>query len=121
MPNHTRRNKPRRSQNRAKTPGRSRPGHSVKALLEQARSPLFGQISAPKGSQDAWQAWLATRLPEPVAGRISGVVEQAGVLTVFTESAVWSARLRLALGEIDADVRARNPGIARVAVKVMPR
>ncbi|MGQ0835907.1 MAG: DciA family protein [Gammaproteobacteria bacterium] len=100
---------------------RSRLGDSVKGLLGRARNPVLSQISAQKGSQDAWRAWLATRLPEDLAGRVSGVVEREGVLTVFTESAAWSARLRFALAEADADVRARSPGLSRVVVKVMPR
>jgi hypothetical protein len=121
MPNQHRRHKPRRSQNRRKTSVRSRPGDSVKALLATTRHPVLARISAQKGSEEAWQAWLADRLPAPLADRISHVVERDGALTVFTESAVWSARLRFAMGELEGDVRAESPGITRVIVKILPR
>jgi hypothetical protein len=53
--------------------------------------------------------------------RISGLVERDGTLTVFTESAAWSARLRFALADVERDVKAKSPGLRGVIVKILPR
>jgi hypothetical protein len=121
MPNKHPRDKPRRSQKRRKIVSGSRLPDSVKALLGAARGPVLERISAQKGSQAAWDAWLSAHLPEPLRARISGVLEREGALIVFTESAAWSARLRFALAEVEPDVRAERPDVKRVVVKVMPR
>jgi hypothetical protein len=53
--------------------------------------------------------------------RLSGVVEREGTLVLFAESAAWSARLRYAMQEIDATVRAAHPTVAQIKVRVLPR
>jgi hypothetical protein len=121
MPNKPPRNKARTSHFRQKTRGRSRLGDSVKGLLAGTRSTVFTRISAQKSAADAWRAWLEARLPAELSSRISGVVEREGALTVFTESAAWSARLRFALAEIEKDLREKNPGLTGVIVRVLPR
>jgi hypothetical protein len=121
MPNKPPRNKARTSHFRQKTRGRSRAGSSVKGLLAGGRSPVFTRISAQKSAADAWRTWLETRLPTELSSRISGIVERDGGLTVFTESAAWSARLRFALAEIEKDVREKNPDLTGVLVRVLPR
>jgi hypothetical protein len=121
MPNKPPRNKARTSHFRQKKRGRSRVGHSVKGLLAGSRSTVFARISAQKSAADAWRTWLEARLPGELASRISGVVEREGALTVFTESAAWSARLRFALAEIETDVRAKSPDLTAVIVRVLPR
>ncbi|HVY79772.1 MAG TPA: hypothetical protein VG994_02225 [Steroidobacteraceae bacterium] len=40
---------------------------------------------------------------------------------IFAESAAWSARLRYAIAELDADIRRANPAIRSVSVRVLPR
>jgi hypothetical protein len=121
MPNNPPRNKARTSHFRRKKRGGSRPGHSVKGLLDESRSAVLQRISAQKTAADAWLGWLAERLPKDLSSRISGVVERDRGLTVFTESAAWSARLRFALAEIDKDVREKSPGLTGVTVRVLPR
>lgn len=70
--------------------------------------------------QAFWRSWLEARLGAELAGRITGVLERDGRLTVFAESAAWSARLRYALEELDRAVREADPNIKQVAVRVMP-
>jgi hypothetical protein len=121
MPNKPPRNKARTSHFRQKTRGRSRVGHSVKGLLAGTGSAVFARISVQKTAADAWRTWLEERLPGELSGRISGVVERDGALTVFTESAAWSARLRFALAELSPEVEAKDSRVTRVVVKVLPR
>jgi hypothetical protein len=120
MPNNPTRHKLRRSQKRPKNAVPSKVGHSVKALLQGARSSTIARISAQKRSQEAWRAWLDAHLPEAVRGTVRGVVEQDGQLAVFTESAAWSARLRFALGELEEQIHKERPEISKVVVKVRP-
>ena len=40
---------------------------------------------------------------------------------VFADSPAWSARLRYALQELDREIRATQPDIKEVTVRVMPR
>jgi len=39
---------------------------------------------------------------------------------IFAESAVWSARLRYAAHELEAQIRAAQPGITQITVRVLP-
>ena len=52
---------------------------------------------------------------------VTGVVERDGTLTIFAESAAWSARLRFAIADLEPQIRERNTHIEKLAVKVMPR
>jgi hypothetical protein len=52
---------------------------------------------------------------------VTGVVEREQTLTVFAESAAWSARLRFAIADLETQIRERNPHIEKLVVKVMPR
>ena len=93
---------------------------SVKALLARV-SPALTRVTDQAGRQAAWRAWLAAHLPEDLATRVSGIVEREGTLVLFAESAAWSARLRYAMQEIEAPLRAAHPGIGEVKVRVLPR
>lgn len=99
----------------------SRKGDSVKALLERRKMPLLRRVSEQASAQIQWREWLEKRLPEALVPHLSGVVEQGEKLTVFTESAVWSARLRYALAEIETLIKKEQPQIAQIAVRVMPK
>jgi hypothetical protein len=121
MPNKPPRNKARTSHFRQKNRGRSRLGSSVKGLIAGSPNVVFARISAQKSAADAWRSWLEPRLSAELSSRISGVVERDGMLTVFTESAAWSARLRFALAELEKDIRAKNAAVTGVTVRVMPR
>jgi len=94
--------------------------HSVKALLER-RNPVFSESFAHQARQDAWQQRLAQILPNGLAARINQVLARGDELVVYAESAVWAARLRFALAEADAAVRADHPEIATISVRVLPR
>ena len=99
----------------------SRKGASVKALLERIPGVAFTRIADQSAAQSRWREWLEKRLPAALAARISGVVERDEILTIFTESAAWSARARYAMAELEPLLREEFPGLREVTVKVMPR
>ena len=94
--------------------------HSVKALLEQ-RTPIFTESSAQQASQDAWRARLEKILPDSMAAHVSGILERQGGLIVYAESAAWGTRLRYAIAECEAALRAGRPELGAITVRVMPR
>jgi len=49
------------------------------------------------------------------------VIERAGDLVIFSDSSSWSARLRYAIAELDAELKAERPAIAHIIVRVLPR
>jgi len=93
---------------------------SVKAVLARL-SPTLTRVTDQAARQAAWRQWLAAHLPEDLVARLSGVVERDGTLVLFAESAAWSARLRYAMQDIEAPLRAAHPEIGAVKVRVMPR
>ena len=93
---------------------------SVKALLARV-SPALTRVTDQAARQGAWRSWLAAHLPEDLATRVSGIVEREGTLVLFAESAAWSARLRYAIQEIEAPLRAAHPDITGIKVRVLPR
>ena len=99
----------------------SRKGASVKALLERIPGVAFTRIADQSAAQIRWREWLEKRLPAALAARISGVVERDAILTIFTESAAWSARARYAMAELEPLIRKERPQLRAIAVKVMPR
>jgi Dna[CI] antecedent, DciA len=114
---------------RGKPPMRSRAGlksktahpvHSVKDLLGRAGFTL-ARVSDQASRQQFWDQWLKSRLGVELHARISGISEQEGKLTVFAESAAWSARLRFAVAEIDTQIRAAATQVTQVSVRVLPR
>ncbi len=107
----------RRSRSSAAVHGGAR---SIGDLLNR-NGPVLSRIGDQSARQAFWRGWLQARLPAALAARITGVVARDGALTVFAESAAWSARLRYALEELDAAVREADPDIRRLVVKVMPR
>ena len=78
-------------------------------------------VAAQRQAQLGWREWLKNKLPENIEAHVTGVVEREGTLTVFAESAAWSARLRFAIVELEAQIRERNAQIGKLIVKVMPR
>jgi hypothetical protein len=100
--------------------GNSRKGASVKALLERLPTPAITRISDQSAAQEKWKAWLRSRLPEGLFSSISGVVEKDATLTIFTESAAWSARARYAMAELDCDIKKESNQIAQIVIRVMP-
>jgi hypothetical protein len=78
-------------------------------------------ITQQAARQNFWSEWLSTHLPAEISPRISGVTEREGTLVIFAENAAWSARLRYAVLELEPDMRATNPGLNRIQVRVLPR
>lgn len=93
---------------------------SVANLLQRSGLTL-DRIREQAKSQHDWHRWLQDHLPADLAARITGVVEAQGKLTVFAESSAWSTRLRFALAEIAAEVKAAGSESAKVEVRVLPR
>ncbi|HEV8018459.1 MAG TPA: DciA family protein [Steroidobacteraceae bacterium] len=71
--------------------------------------------------QRFWRGWLTERLPAEIGAKISGVAEREGTLVIFAESAVWSARLRFALRELESQIYAADSRVHAVVVRVLPR
>jgi hypothetical protein len=111
---------------RIKLPMRSRTspaphtGDSVKELLARA-APALRRVTEQAVRQTFWRDWLAAHLPAALYEHVSGVAERDGTLVIFASSAAFSARLRFALLELDAELRAAAPELAAVKVRVLPR
>jgi hypothetical protein len=71
--------------------------------------------------QNFWNEWLSRHLPAEIRTKISGVAAQDGTLTIFAETAAWSARLRFLILELEPEIRAADPALATVRVRVLPR
>ena len=94
---------------------------SVKALLGRISRNVVTPVAEQRQAQQDWREWLKNKLPAHIETRITGVVERDGTLTVFAETAAWSARLRLEISELEEQIRKRNAAIGKLVVKVMPR
>jgi hypothetical protein len=93
---------------------------SVKDVLARL-TPTLTRVSNQASRQEHWKTWLAAHLPPDLTTRLSGVVEREGTLVIFAESAVWSARLRYAILELEAQIKAGQPGIQQISVRVLPK
>ena len=105
---------------RSRTRPVSPPADSVKDLLGRFL-PSLKRVTDQAARAGFWEQWLAQHLPPDMRSRVSGVTEQDGRLTVFAASAVWSARLRYAVAELEPAIRSARPGVTDVAVRVLPR
>jgi hypothetical protein len=114
---------------RGKPPMRTRAGikftaapaaHSVKDLLAR-HGPQLQRLTDQAALQQRWREWLMEVLPAELGARVSGVIERAGTLVVFAESAAWSTRLRYALLELEGPLRAAHPQVESIEVRVLPR
>ena len=94
--------------------------HSVKELLARG-TPTMTRVTEQAARQDFWGAWLCRHLPAQLAAQISAVVERDHTLVIFASSAAWSARLRYAVTEVEAQMRAAAPKLAAISVRVRPR
>jgi hypothetical protein len=121
MPNKRKRNKRGGSAFQATRRSKSfRQPDSVKDVLARL-TPTLTRVSDQAGRQSFWRKWLAERLPAELLPRLSGVVEREGALVIFAESAAWCARLRFAVQEIEAQIRASQPDIQQISVRVLPK
>jgi hypothetical protein len=121
MPNKLNRNK--RSRTRFPATDRSkalRKPDSVKDVLAKL-SPTLTRVSDQSSRQHFWRGWLSERLADGLSQRLSGVVEREGTLVIFAESAAWSARLRFAVQDLETQIRAAQPDIQLITVRVLPK
>jgi predicted nucleic acid-binding Zn ribbon protein len=112
-----------RRESRIRRVAGSRPSNStdsVKDLLAKL-TPTLTRVTDQAARQTFWRRWLGAHLPAEMAEKLTGVVEREGVLVIFAESSAWSARLRYAVQEIEAQIRASSPGVTEVSVRVLPR
>jgi hypothetical protein len=121
MPNKTKRHKRGGAQRGSRSARIVRKGDSVKALLGVRGGLMLGRVSKQAARQKEWRQWLEDKLPAEAVERLSGVVERGDTLVVFTESAVWSARVRYAVAEIEPLIKEECREIQRVEVRVMPK
>jgi predicted nucleic acid-binding Zn ribbon protein len=94
---------------------------SVKDLLGRISQNRASPVAERRQAQVDWREWLKNRLPEGLESRVTAIVERDQTLTVFAESAAWSARLRFAIAELEGEIHERNADIGKLLVKVMPR
>jgi hypothetical protein len=100
-------------------PRYSRPD-SVKDLLAH-KLPGLKRVTDQAVRQSFWNGWLCGHIPAAMRTKISGVAERDGTLVIFAESAAWSARLRYAVHELEGEIRAANPKLTEIEVRVLPR
>ena len=120
MPKIMSRNKRGKGPMRSRTGPNSAAAHSVKELLAR-RGPALRRVTAQASRQNFWNCWLSTHLPPEIRPRVSGVTERDGTLVVFAETAAWSARLRYAILELEREIRAADPALTDIEVRVLPR
>ena len=117
----TRRNKRNESRFRnTKEPRLSNATDSVKELLSKL-TPGLRRVSEQTQRRDFWRDWIDAHFPAEITGKITGIVERDGVLVLFAESAVWSARLRFTVEELKSQILAAKTGLTEVNVRVLPR
>jgi hypothetical protein len=92
----------------------------VKDLLAKAGITSKG-IAQFADQQETWLRVLRERLEPALFGRITGTGFAAGTLTVYVESAAWSARLRYALAEELPAMRQHHAQLSTVSVRLRPR
>jgi len=116
-----RRNKPNESRFlNTKEPRLSNATGSVKEILSKL-TPALKRVSEQTHRRDFWRDWMDAHFPAEITGKITGIVERDGVLVLFAESAVWSARLRFSVQELEAQILAAKSGMTAVEVRVLPR
>ncbi len=93
---------------------------NVKDLLAKAGITSKG-IARFADQQNHWTKRLESALDPALAQRITGTGFEAGTLTVYVESAAWSARLRYALAECLPQLQATDEGLTNVSVRLRPR
>jgi hypothetical protein len=120
MPKKMSRNKRGKAPMRSRTGLTSAPAHSVKELLAR-RVPALTRVTAQAARQNFWNRWLSTHLPPEIGPKVTGVTEREGTLVIFAETAAWSARLRYAVLELEREIRAADPALTAIEVRVLPR
>jgi hypothetical protein len=121
MPKRSPRHNPEGPRLGSKSVSNSRTPVSVNSLLSRVSQSALGRVATQRQAQADWRSWLKNRLSSDIEAHITGVSENGEALTVFADSAAWSARLRFAMAEFEPDIRQQNAAIRKVIVKVLPR
>jgi len=121
MPKRSPRHNPEGSRLGSKSVSNSRTPVSVNSLLSRISQSALGKVATQRQAQQDWRSWLKNRLSSDIEAHITGVSESGEALTVFADSAAWSARLRFALADLESDIREEKAVIQKVIVKVLPR
>lgn len=109
------------SNSRTGTAPAARAPLSVNTLLSRISQSTLNRVASQRQAQQDWRSWLKNRLSSDIEAHITGVSESGEALTVFADSAAWSARLRFEIAEFEPEIRRQNEAIRKVVVKVMPR
>ncbi|RYZ67626.1 MAG: DUF721 domain-containing protein [Proteobacteria bacterium] len=95
---------------------------ALSELLARATSENDAQVAVAEGAEALARSreWVQGLLPAALAPHVLNALERNGELVVFTESAAWAGRVKLALEEIRPALAARIAIDARVTVRVVP-
>jgi hypothetical protein len=89
---------------------------SAASLLQRINRKAAGKLPAPQSGAAAALGQVRELLPEELRPHLVEVLEKPGELVLFTDSAVWAGRLKLA-----ASVLAGFAAGRRQVVRMMPR
>jgi len=114
MPKPSRRDKPSRT--------RTVKPRALSELLARPTSGNDAQVAVAQGAAALARTreWVQGLLPGALAPHVVNALERSGDLVVFTESAVWAGRLKLALEELRPALAPRIAADARLTVRVVP-
>jgi hypothetical protein len=108
-------NKPPRNKQAVRNKDTPRSAASLLQRMSAQRGlniPSKQELAAPEGARER----LRNLLPELLALHLLEVRERPGEMVLFTDSAVWAGRLKLAVAALPAPA-----GDPRIMVRVMPR
>jgi hypothetical protein len=77
-------------------------------------------LKVARNAQQDWLSWLRERLPPELRDAAINVIPKERELVVMASSAAWSSRLRYALAEVEAQIKARDAKINKVSVRIAP-
>lgn len=120
MPKRPPRNKNFRPRSETPRPYGQRAPFNVKDLLAKSGITSKG-VAQYADQQGRWSSKLAAALDPGLFQRITGTGFDAGTLTVYVESAAWSARLRYALAECLPRLQQADATLTAVSVRLRPR
>ena len=99
-----------------------RPGAKPRTAgdLISARLPALFQraLSAPETSE--WHVAVMNALGPALANKVNRCSLDGGTITVTADSSAWAARIRFALADAEAQVKAKTPGFRGFLVRVRP-
>ncbi len=110
----------RRSKSAIRRPGARLRGSAQSLDSIMKKQGWLHDLERKAGAQRQWVDWLAQALPAELSSQLVNAVQRGPELTVLTASAAWSARVRFALAELEPQIRARQPDIVKIIVRVAP-